>query len=114
HHPRSALCGGARLPATHALMQVLAAVLPGPDGLLPNPLRAGIVPPTDEELAGWSALPRGDEERAMDGARPSDLRASEEFRLRTTAEPSVTVNGFESGSPRLQKTVLPVDAHGNV
>jgi acetylornithine deacetylase/succinyl-diaminopimelate desuccinylase-like protein len=110
----SGLYGGAALAATHALMQVLAAVLPGPDGLLPNPLRAGIVPPTDEELAGWSALPSGDEELAMDGARPSDPRASEEFRLRTTAEPSVTVNGFESGSPRLQKTVLPVEAHANV
>ncbi len=37
--------GGAALTATHALMQMLSAVLPGPDGLLPEPLRAGIVPP---------------------------------------------------------------------
>jgi acetylornithine deacetylase/succinyl-diaminopimelate desuccinylase-like protein len=110
----SGMYGGAALAATHALTQVLSAVLPGPDGLLPNPLRAGIVPPPDEELAGWSVLPSGDEELAMDGARPSDPRAAEEFRVRTTAEPSVTVNGFESGSPRLQKTVLPVEAHANV
>ncbi len=34
--------------------------------------------------------------------------------LRTTAEPSITVNGFESGSPSLQKTVLPVEAHANL
>ena len=34
--------------------------------------------------------------------------------LRTTAEPSVTVNGIEGGSPRLQKTVLPVEAQANV
>ena len=34
--------------------------------------------------------------------------------MRTTAEPSITVNGFESGSPRLQKTVLPVEAQANL
>ena len=34
--------------------------------------------------------------------------------VRTTAEPSVTVNGIEGGSPRLQKTVLPVEAQANV
>jgi acetylornithine deacetylase/succinyl-diaminopimelate desuccinylase-like protein len=110
----SGLYGGAALSATDALMQVLSAVLPGPDGRLPEPLRAGIVPPTDEEVAGWSALRDGKEELATYGARPADPRAADEFRLRTTAEPSVTVNGFESGSPRLQKTVLPADAQANV
>ena len=70
-------------------MQMLAAVLPGPDGRLPDPLRAGIVPPTEEELAGWSVLPPGAEELASDGARPNDAGAAQEFRLRTTAEPSV-------------------------
>ena len=34
--------------------------------------------------------------------------------VRTTAEPSVTVNGIEGGSPRLQKTVLPVEAQANL
>jgi acetylornithine deacetylase/succinyl-diaminopimelate desuccinylase-like protein len=110
----SGLYGGAALPATHALMQMLAAVLPGPDGRLPEPLREGIVAPTEEELAGWSVLPPGADELASDGARPNDGRAAEEFRLRTTAEPAVTVNGLESGSPRLQKTVLPVEAVANV
>jgi acetylornithine deacetylase/succinyl-diaminopimelate desuccinylase-like protein len=110
----SGMYGGAALPATHALMQVLSAVLPGPDGRVPEPLRAGIVPPTEEEVAGWSALPHGREELAADGARPVDDRAEDEFRMRTTAEPSVTVNGFEGGSPRLQKTVLPVEAQANV
>jgi len=110
----SGLYGGAALTATHALMQMLAAVLPGADGRLPEPLRAGIVAPTEEELDGWSVLPPGAEELASDGARPNDGSAAEEFRLRTTAEPSVTVNGIESGSPRLQKTVLPVEAVANV
>jgi acetylornithine deacetylase/succinyl-diaminopimelate desuccinylase-like protein len=110
----SGLYGGAALSATDALMQALSGVLPRPDGRLPEPLRTGIVPPTDEEITGWSTLPSGDEELAAEGARPSDPRAAEEFRVRTTAEPSVTVNGFESGSPRLQKTVLPVEAQANV
>ena len=110
----SGVYGGAALTATHVLMQMLSAVVPGPDGRLPEPLRAGMVPPTEEELAGWSVLPPGAEELAADGARPNDARAAEEFRLRTTAEPSVTVNGIESGSPRLQKTVLPVEAQANV
>jgi acetylornithine deacetylase/succinyl-diaminopimelate desuccinylase-like protein len=110
----SGLYGGAALTATHALMQMLSAVLPGLDGRLPERLRAGIVPPTEDELAGWSVLPTGAEELASDGARPNDARAAEEFHLRTTAEPAVTVNGVESGSPRLQKTVLPVEAVANV
>jgi acetylornithine deacetylase/succinyl-diaminopimelate desuccinylase-like protein len=110
----SGIYGGAALTATHALMQILSAVLPGPDGRLPEPLRAGVIPPTDEEVAGWAALPDGETELAVDGARPLDARAAEEFYRRTTAEPSVTVNGVESGSPRLQKTVLSVEAVANV
>ena len=108
------MVGGAALAATHALLQVLSAVLPGPDGRLPEPLRAGIVEPTEEEIAGWKVLPHGSEELAGQGARPTDPRAADEYMLRTTAEPSVTVNGFEGGSPRLQKTVLPVEAQANV
>ena len=110
----SGMYGGAALSATEVLLRVLSAVLPGDNGLLPEPLRAGFVAPTEEEVAGWSALPLGEEELATDGARPADARAVEEFRARTTAEPSVTVNGVESGSPRLQKTVLPVEAVANV
>jgi acetylornithine deacetylase/succinyl-diaminopimelate desuccinylase-like protein len=110
----SGLYGGAALTATHVLTEMLRAVLPGPDGLLPAPLREGIVPAGETEIAGWAALPGGVEELASHGARPSDPRAAEDFYLRTTAEPAVTVNGIESGSPRLQKTVLPVEAIANV
>ena len=47
-------------------------------------------------------------------ARPMDAKAAEEFYLRTFAEPTFEVNGIESGSPQLQKTVLPVVAVANV
>ena len=110
----SGMYGGAALSATHALIETLSAVLPGPGGLLPDALRQGIVPPTAEEVAGWSALPHGRDELGSQGARAVDATAADEFVMRTTAEPSVTVNGIEGGSPRLQKTVLPVEAHANV
>jgi acetylornithine deacetylase/succinyl-diaminopimelate desuccinylase-like protein len=109
----SGVFGGAALNATHALMQTLAAVMPQ-NGRLPEPLRAGITPPTEQELADWAELPPGTGELAGQGARPADLRAAEEFYLRTFAEPSVDVHGIEGGSPRLQKTVLPVLAEANL
>jgi acetylornithine deacetylase/succinyl-diaminopimelate desuccinylase-like protein len=109
----SGMYGGAALNALHALGRALSAVQPR-DGRAPEPLRAGLVPPTEEELSGWASLPLGSYELASQGARESDPRAAEEFYLRTWAEPSVDVNGIEGGSPQLQKTVLPVVAEANV
>jgi acetylornithine deacetylase/succinyl-diaminopimelate desuccinylase-like protein len=109
----SGLFGGAALNAAHALVRTLDPLL-ARDGLLAEPLRAGLVPPTEEELAGWRELPPGGDELAGAGAQPSDPRAAEEFYLRTFAEPSLEINGIESGSPQLQKTVLPVVAQANV
>jgi acetylornithine deacetylase/succinyl-diaminopimelate desuccinylase-like protein len=109
----SGIFGGAALNALHALVQTLDAVL-AKEGRLPEPLRAGIAPPTEEELAAWAELTPGPEELAAQGARPMDARAEDEFYLRTFAEPSLDVNGIEGGSPHLQKTVLPAEAHANI
>jgi acetylornithine deacetylase/succinyl-diaminopimelate desuccinylase-like protein len=109
----SGIFGGAALNSLNALDKILAAVLPK-DGRVPEPLRVGISPPTDEELAGWAELTPGAEELAGQGARPADPAAADEFYIRTFAEPSVDVNGIDGGSPHLQKTVLPVEAHANV
>jgi len=109
----SGVFGGAALNALHALVQALDAVL-ARDGRLPEPLRAGIARPTADELAGWSELTPGGMELAGQGARPMDPQAEDEFYLRTFAEPALDVNGIEGGSPNLQKTVLPVEAHANV
>jgi acetylornithine deacetylase/succinyl-diaminopimelate desuccinylase-like protein len=106
----SGMYGGAALNAVHALIQALSAVLAGADGRLPEPLRQGIVPPTEEELAAWRALPAGGEELEAQGARPLDPRAAEEFYLRTWAEPSVDVNGILGGKPGLRNTTLSVAA----
>ena len=109
----SGLFGGAALNATHALLQTLSGVQQV-DGRLPEPLRAGIAPPTEEERAAWSELVPGEQMLAEAAATPVDPRAAEEFYLRTTAEPALDVNGVVGGSPLLQKTVLPVSAEANL
>lgn len=105
----SGLYGGAALNAIHALMRSLAAVAAVPDGL-----RAGVAEPTAEELASWRELEPGASVLARDGAIPMDEHAAGEFYVRTFAAPAVDVNGIAGGSPDLQKTVLPVEAHANV
>jgi acetylornithine deacetylase/succinyl-diaminopimelate desuccinylase-like protein len=100
----SGLFGGAALNAFHALHRILGAVLPGPDGRLPEPLRAGIEPPAPEELRSWEELPDGAGLLAEAGARPADPRAGAEFHTRTTADASLDVHLVEGGDPR---TIVP-------
>src|SRR5438105_5595390 len=54
----SGLFGGAAMNAQHALIQGLQA-LTARDGKLPEPLRQGIAPVTDEERRGRASLPPG-------------------------------------------------------
>ncbi len=110
----SGVFGGAALNADHALVQTLRGVLAGDNGLLPDELRAGVAPPTEEELAAWKELDPGARVLSEGGARPADAQAADDFYLRTWAEPAVDVNGIAGGEPHLQKTVLPVTAQANV
>jgi acetylornithine deacetylase/succinyl-diaminopimelate desuccinylase-like protein len=103
--------GGAALNAVHALHRVLGAVLPGPDGRPPEPLRAGIEPPSAEELAAWATLPPGDRLLAEAGARPADERAGAELHLRTMAEASIDVHRIAAGEPR---TIVPERAEASL
>jgi acetylornithine deacetylase/succinyl-diaminopimelate desuccinylase-like protein len=109
----SGMYGGAAMNAAAALITTLNALL-AQEGRLAEPLRAGIIEPTHEELLGWAELPHGSEELALQGATPADPTAAEEFYLRTFAEPTFEINGILSGSPQLEKTVLPVEAIANV
>jgi acetylornithine deacetylase/succinyl-diaminopimelate desuccinylase-like protein len=109
----SGVYGGAALNAAHALVRTLGAMI-AVDGRLAEPLRAGIVPPSAAELEAWRELPAGPDELADQGARPADHRAAEQFYIRTFAEPALDINGIDSGSPYLQKTVIPVRAAANV
>ena len=100
----SGMYGGAALNAFHALHRILGAVLPGADGRLPAPLRAGVEPPSAEEVAGWAALPGGAAELAAAGARPSDAAAAAEFYDRTGADASLDVHRIRGGEAR---TIVP-------
>ena len=83
-------------------------------GACRSQLRAGIAPPTEAELAAWAELtldPKSSPPKARARWTPG---REDEFYLRTFAEPSLDVNGIEGGSPHLQKTVLPAEAHANV
>jgi acetylornithine deacetylase/succinyl-diaminopimelate desuccinylase-like protein len=99
------------LNAIHALIQCLQAILPR-EGRLPEPLRAGIVPPSAEEIADWNELKPGAEMLAEAGIAPYDERAAEEFYLRTGAEPSAEISGFHAGKPILNTTLIST-AHAN-
>jgi acetylornithine deacetylase/succinyl-diaminopimelate desuccinylase-like protein len=109
----SGMYGGAALNAAHALIKTLDGLV-AHEGVLADALRMGRAEPTDEELAGWAQLPAGSDELGDQGARPKDAEAARDFYLRTFAEPAVDVNGIQTGSPVLQKTVLPVEAIANV
>ena len=103
----SGLFGGAALNAFHALHAALATVLPGPDGRLPEELRAGIEPPTPEEVAALESLPDGAAVLAEAGARPADATAAPEFHTRTTADASLDVHRIAGGDAR---TIVPPTA----
>jgi len=105
----SGMYGGVALNACHALVETIAGVLPH-DGQVPEELRVGVVPPSEEELAGWAQLPSGESALEGQGAMPTDARAAEEFYVRTWARPTVEVNGIHGGTALSGKTVLPVEA----
>jgi acetylornithine deacetylase/succinyl-diaminopimelate desuccinylase-like protein len=108
----SGMYGNAALNAIHALNQTLTGILPR-DGRVPDALRVGIAPVTDEERAGWAKQPPGADVLRAAGAVPYDAAAADEFYLRTTAETSVDVNGILGGKPGLKNTTVISDAQAN-
>ena len=100
----SGMYGGAALNAMHALHAALGAVLPGPDGRIPDALRQGAVPPTEEERAAWASLPDGATVIAEAGAVPADAAAAAEYYDRTTADASLDVHRIAGGETR---TIVP-------
>ena len=103
----SGMFGGAALNAAHALIRTLDGLI-AQDGTLAESLRDGRAAADRRgarRLAGAARrAPTSSPSRVRDRRTP---RAAEEFYLRTFAEPALDVNGIASGSPHLQKTVLP-------
>jgi acetylornithine deacetylase/succinyl-diaminopimelate desuccinylase-like protein len=108
----SGMYGNAALNAIHALITTLGGILPR-DGRVPDALRVGIAPVTDEERAGWEEQPSGADMLRDAGAVPYDPKAADEFYLRTTAETSVDVNGILGGKPGLKNTTVVSEAQAN-
>jgi acetylornithine deacetylase/succinyl-diaminopimelate desuccinylase-like protein len=103
--------GGAALNAIHVLNRILAAVMPDERGRPPEPLRAGLEPPSQAELDSWAKLPHGDGLLADAGALPHDDKAGEELHLRTMAGASVDVHRVHAGEPR---TIVPERAEASL
>jgi acetylornithine deacetylase/succinyl-diaminopimelate desuccinylase-like protein len=106
----SGMYGGAALNAVHVLQRMLDQVLPGPDGLLRNELRAGIVPPSKEELESWSLFPAGADVIAESGGRPISPEAAARYYERNWGDASLDVNGFAGGDAVQKRTIIPATA----
>lgn len=106
----SGMYGGAALNAAHALQQILNNVLPGPDGLLRDELRAGIETPTPEELDSWATFPPGTEVIAEAGGRPISDDVAAIFYPRNWADASLDINGIASGDAVQKRTIIPATA----
>jgi acetylornithine deacetylase/succinyl-diaminopimelate desuccinylase-like protein len=107
----SGLYGGAVLNATHVLMEVLRAVLPGSDGRTREELRAGTAAAGDAERESWARLPTGAAMLEEAGANEVTAGAADEFWERTGAATAVDVNMLASGEPR---TVIPHTARAQL
>jgi acetylornithine deacetylase/succinyl-diaminopimelate desuccinylase-like protein len=106
----SGVYGGAALNAAHVLTQMLAHVLPGPDGRLRDELRAGLKQPTAAEAASWAELPAGAGVLAEAGATEIAAGSAAELYTRTWADASLDINGIESGDAVQRRTIIPCTA----
>jgi acetylornithine deacetylase/succinyl-diaminopimelate desuccinylase-like protein len=102
--------GGSALNATHVLQQMIANVMPGPDGRLRDELRAGLAGPTDEELKSWAQLPNPAEMFEQVGARPIYEGSTESYYEQSWTEASIDVNGIAGGDAVQKRTIIPATA----
>jgi acetylornithine deacetylase/succinyl-diaminopimelate desuccinylase-like protein len=107
----SGMYGGAALNAAHVVMGMLQQVLPGPDGLLRDELRVGIIPPTKEELESWATFAPGTEVIAESGGRPISEDAALHYYEHNWGDASLDINGIASGDAIQKRTIVPADAH---
>ena len=106
----SGMYGGAALNAAHVLHQMLAEVLPGPDGSLRPELRAGIIPPTTEELESWASFAPGTQVIEEAGGRPISEDAALHYYERNWGDASLDINGIAGGDAIQRRTIIPAFA----
>jgi acetylornithine deacetylase/succinyl-diaminopimelate desuccinylase-like protein len=107
----SGMYGGSVLNAAHVLHAMLGAVVPGPDGVPRDELRAGVEPPAPAEIESWARMRPGDEVIAEVGGRPVAPDAGARYYERNGADTSVEVNEIVVGEPR---TIVPATARATV
>lgn len=107
----SGLYGGSVLNAVHVLNEVLQEILPGPDGRLRAELRAGIVPPSEEEIEAWRELPSAAALFEQIGARPIHSGSADSYYVQNWADASLDVNGIAGGDAEQVRTIVPSEAH---
>ena len=107
----SGLYGGTVLNAAHALLAMLDAVAPDPEGVVRPELSAGASAVDAGERDEWERLPRGADAIADVGAHPVAAGAAEEFYERTGARAALDVNMVEVGEPR---TMVPAVARAHL
>ena len=103
----SGLYGGSVLNSLHVLLEMLNEVLPGPEGALPEDLRAG-----DSRAGARGGRVVGAADARRPGAReaggdPVHPGAGAEYYARNGADASLDVNEISGGEPR---TVVPGQA----
>lgn len=106
----SGLYGGAVLNALHVLHGLLAEVIPGPDGLLRDELRKGVVPPSPEEIESWKRLPPPAQLLGEAGARPIHPGSADAYYQQNWGDASLDVSGIEGGDAVQLRTIIPAEA----
>ena len=112
----SGLYGGSVLNALHVVHDMLAAVMPGPDGLLRDELRKGVVPPSPEEIESWKQLPDPAALFEEAGARPIHPGSAATYYAQNWADASLDVAGIDGGDAHQLRTIVPAEAwsHFNI
>lgn len=107
----SGMYGGSAMNAVHVLNDILATVMPGPDGRLREELREGIADPSPKELEAWNHLPAGDDVIAHVGGRPIHAGSGADYYLQNWADASMDVNGIAGGDAGQIRTIIPATAN---
>jgi acetylornithine deacetylase/succinyl-diaminopimelate desuccinylase-like protein len=110
----SGVYGGSVLNALHVLHAMLARVLPGPDGMVPEALRRGIQRPGEIEREAWKRLPPGEEVLREEGGRPVDANAGARYYERNWGDASLDVHGIAGGDAFQRRTIIPAEARAMV
>lgn len=106
----SGIYGGSVKNAAHVLHEMLATVMPGPDGRLRDELRAGIEEPSVAELQVWASLRSGDKVISEVSALPLDADSGRDYYLRNGADASLDVHGIATGDAAQIRTIVPATA----